>query len=68
MDIKPIRTNADYEQALREVERLMDAKRGASEEDRLDLAATLVEAYEEKHFSLDAPDPKTRQLRSSRLR
>jgi HTH-type transcriptional regulator / antitoxin HigA len=57
MEIKPIRTERDYERALREVERLMDAKAGSGEEDRLDVLATLVDAYESKHFPIDPPDP-----------
>src|ERR1700678_3484112 len=57
MEIKPIRTEFDYERMLREVEGLMDAKPGTAEEDRLDVLATLVEAYEEKHFPIDPPDP-----------
>jgi hypothetical protein len=56
MDIKPIRTNADYEQVLREVERLLDAKAGTPEDERLDALATLVDAYENEHFPIDAPD------------
>jgi len=57
MEIKPIRTEHDYERALREVERLMDAKPGTAEDDRLDVLATLVDAYESKHFPIDPPDP-----------
>jgi HTH-type transcriptional regulator/antitoxin HigA len=57
MDIKPIRTKRDYEVALRTIESLMTAKRGTAEGDRLDILATLVEAYEAKHFPLDLPDP-----------
>src|ERR1700689_5621304 len=57
MEIKPIRTELDYERMLREVEGLMDAKPGTAEEDRLGVLATLVEAYEEKHFPIDPPDP-----------
>jgi HTH-type transcriptional regulator/antitoxin HigA len=57
MQIKPIRTEHDYELALREVERLMDAKAGTAEEDRLDVLATLVDAYESEHFPIDPPDP-----------
>jgi hypothetical protein len=55
MHIKPIRTNADYEQALRVVERLLDAKAGTPEDERLDALATLVDAYESEHFPIDAP-------------
>jgi len=57
MEIKPIRTERDYERALREVERLMDAKPGTAEDDRLDVLATLVDAYESEHFPMDPPDP-----------
>jgi HTH-type transcriptional regulator/antitoxin HigA len=57
MEIKPIRTKRDYEVALRTIESLMRAKRGTAEGDRLDILATLVEAYEAKHFPLDLPDP-----------
>lgn len=57
MDIKPIRTKRDYEAALREIERLMTARRNTPEGDRLDILVTLVEAYEAKHFPLDLPDP-----------
>jgi HTH-type transcriptional regulator / antitoxin HigA len=57
MDIKPIRTKKDYEAALKAVERLMGAKRGSPEGDRLDVLVTLVEAYEARHFPLDLPDP-----------
>jgi len=57
MDIKPIRTRRDYDAALRAIETLMTAKRGTPEGDRLDVLATLVEAYEAKHFPLDLPDP-----------
>ena len=57
MDIKPIRTKRDYEAALKAIEPLMTAKRNTPEGDRLDVLATLVEAYEAKTFPLDLPDP-----------
>lgn len=57
MDIKPIRTKRDYEAALKDVERLMGAKRHTAEGDRLDVLVTLIEAYEARHFPLDLPDP-----------
>src|SRR5271163_3417459 len=56
-DVKPIRTNADYEAALKEVERLWGAKPGSRECDHLDVLATLIDAYENEHFPLDPPDP-----------
>ena len=57
MKIRPIKTRKDYEQALKEVEKLMTAKAGTPEGDRLDVLVTLIEAYEAKHFALDLPDP-----------
>ena len=57
MEIKPIRTKADYRAALREIETLMDAEAGTARGERLDVLATLVEAYERKHFPIDLPDP-----------
>jgi HTH-type transcriptional regulator/antitoxin HigA len=56
-DIKPIRNVKDYEAALAEVERLWGAKSGTPRGDRLDVLSTLIEAYEEKHFPMDPPDP-----------
>ena len=57
MDIHPIRTEADCQIALAEISRLMAAAPGSSDEDRLDILATLVEAYEAQHYPVDAPDP-----------
>ncbi len=56
-DLKPIRTEADYEAALAEIERLWGAPAGAPEGDRLDILATLVDAYENEHYPMDPPDP-----------
>lgn len=56
-DLKPIRTEADYEAALAEVERLWGAKGGTPKGDRLDVLATLIEAHETKHYPIDPPDP-----------
>jgi HTH-type transcriptional regulator/antitoxin HigA len=56
-DVKPIRTEADYDAAMAEVERLWGAASGTPEGDRLDVLATLIDAYEAKHHALDAPDP-----------
>lgn len=57
MEIKPIRTEEDYQAALEEIERLMDAQPDTPEGDRLDVLATLVEAWEEKHCPIEEPDP-----------
>jgi len=57
MDIKPIKTNADYRAALKEIESLMLAEPDTPEGEKLDVLVTLVETYETKHFPLDLPDP-----------
>ena len=57
MDIKPIRTEADYEAALTEVQQLFGARPGTPEGDRLDVLTTLVEVYEQQHYAIPAPDP-----------
>ena len=57
MDIKPIKTDADYETVLKEIEELFDAEPGTPEGDRLDILSTLVEAYEDEHYDIPAPDP-----------
>lgn len=57
MDIKPIRTEADYEAALNRVDELMDARHLTPAGDELDVLVTLLEAYEQEHFVIDAPDP-----------
>jgi HTH-type transcriptional regulator/antitoxin HigA len=57
MEIKPIHTNQDHEQALRTIERLWGAKAGTLDGDRLDVLVTLAEAYEREHQPVDPPDP-----------
>ena len=56
-EVRPIRTEADHEAALAEVERLWGAKSGTPEGDRLDVLATLIDAYEAQHHPMDPPDP-----------
>ncbi len=57
MDIKPIKTDADYQAALAEIESLMMAEADSPEGEKLDVLVTLIEAYEAKHFPMDLPDP-----------
>jgi len=57
MNIKPIKTKADYRAALKEVEALMGAKANTADGERLDVLVTLIEAYERKHFPIELPDP-----------
>lgn len=57
MNIKPIRSEADYREALIEIEALMDAQPGTARGDRLDVLVTLVESWERAHYPMDLPDP-----------
>jgi HTH-type transcriptional regulator/antitoxin HigA len=57
MTIKPIKTERDYQNALREIEKLWDAKPNTAAGDRLDVLVTLVEAYEQKRYPIAPPDP-----------
>ncbi len=59
MNIHPIRNAHDYQTTLKEISALMasDPALGTPDGDRLDILATLVEAYEARHFPIDAPDP-----------
>lgn len=56
MNIKPIKTDVDYREALQEVESLMRAEPNTPEGEKLDILVTLIEAYERKHFPFDLPD------------
>jgi HTH-type transcriptional regulator/antitoxin HigA len=56
-NLKPIRTKADYEAALAAIERLWGARAGTPQGDRLDILATLVDAYENEHYPMDPPNP-----------
>ena len=55
--IRPLRTEKDYDAALQELERLWGARLGTPEGDRLDVLATLIDAYEEAHHPMEPPDP-----------
>jgi HTH-type transcriptional regulator/antitoxin HigA len=57
MEIKPIKNERDYRRALQEIDGLMAARRNTPEGDRLDVLVTLVEAWEERHWPIDSPDP-----------
>jgi HTH-type transcriptional regulator/antitoxin HigA len=57
MDIRPIRTEKDYEAVLTEIERLFDAAPNTPDGDHLEVLVTLVEAYEAEHYTVPAPDP-----------
>ena len=55
--VRPIRTEADYEAALAEIDHLLDAPEGSAAAEGLELFSILVEAYEEAHHPIDPPDP-----------
>ncbi|SMD05618.1 transcriptional regulator, XRE family [Fulvimarina manganoxydans] len=57
MDIRPIRSDQDHAAALAEIERLWGAVPGSDDGDKLDVLATLVNAYEEQRWPVEAPDP-----------
>lgn len=57
MEIKPIKTGADYRRALKEVESIFQATPGTPKGDRLEVLTTLIDAYEAEHHAVAPPDP-----------
>jgi HTH-type transcriptional regulator / antitoxin HigA len=57
MEIKAIKTNKDYNQALQRIELIFDAKKGSPEGDELEVLGILVDQYENEHFPIGLPDP-----------
>jgi HTH-type transcriptional regulator/antitoxin HigA len=57
MEIKPIKTEQDYVQALERLEMIFDAKIGTSEGDELEVLGILIDNYENEHFPIGLPDP-----------
>ena len=57
MKIKPIRTEADYYEALRRLEQIFDAAPGSEEGDEAEILSLLIENYENLHYPIEAPDP-----------
>lgn len=57
MNVKPIKTEADYKEALQRLEIIFDAVNGSSESDEADVLAVLIDEYEKKHYLIEAPDP-----------
>ncbi|MBP7183061.1 helix-turn-helix domain-containing protein [Flavobacterium sp.] len=57
MEIKPIKTENDYNQALERLEVIFDAKKGSSEGDELEVLGILIDQYENEHFPIGMPDP-----------
>jgi len=57
MEIKPIKTDSDYQQALHRLEELFTAKPNTQEGDELEILGIVIEHYEEEHFQIDMPEP-----------
>ena len=57
MNVKPIKTEADYNAALKRLGEIFDAKLGSPESDELEILGLMVDDYENKHYQIDAPDP-----------
>ena len=57
MNIRPIKSEADYQAALEEVDMLFDASPNTARGDKLDILTTLIEVHEEKLYQIDLPDP-----------
>ena len=57
MNIKLIKTEADYQTALKRLEEIFDAKIGTFESDEADILGLMIDEYERKHYPIDAPDP-----------
>lgn len=57
MELKPIRTENDYQLALKRLEQIFDASIGTPESDEADILGLMVDEYEKKHYPIETPDP-----------
>lgn len=57
MNIKPIKTESDYRQALKRLEKIFDAKIGTHESDEADILGLMIDEFEKKHYPIETPDP-----------
>lgn len=57
MKLKPIKTEADYNEALKRLEEIFDAAIGTDESDEADILGLMIDDYEKKYYPIDAPDP-----------
>lgn len=57
MELKPIKTETDYQEALKKLELILDAAIGTPESDEADILGLMVDEYEKKHYHIEAPDP-----------
>jgi HTH-type transcriptional regulator / antitoxin HigA len=57
MDLKPIKTETDYRDALTRLDEIFDAPIGSPESDEADILGIMIDDYENQHYPIDAPDP-----------
>lgn len=57
MELKPIKTESDYQNALKRLEVIFDAPMGTNESDEADILGLMIDEYEKKHYPIEAPDP-----------
>ena len=57
MNIRPIKTEADYKDALKRLEEIFDSVIGTPESDEADILGLMIDEYEKKHYPIEAPDP-----------
>ena len=57
MELRPLRTKREYQAALKEAERLWNARADSKDADRLEVLVLLIQAYEAKHYPMSDPDP-----------
>ena len=57
MEIKPIKSQKDYEDSLERLEMIFDATKGTPEGDELEILGLLIDTYEKEHFPMELPDP-----------
>lgn len=57
MEVRPIKTETDYENALERLEAIFDAKSGSKEGDELEILSILIDNYEKEHYQISLPDP-----------
>lgn len=57
MKLTPVRTEKDYQNALKRLEKIFDAKKGTEQGDELEILSILIDKYENENFPIDMPDP-----------
>ena len=57
MNVKPVRNETDLKRTLKRIDQIIEAKKGSTEYDELEVLTTLVEAYENMHHVIDPPEP-----------